>query len=380
MILAINASRARSGGARAHLKGVIGKFDPFKYGFLEIHIWSYKELLDTLPNEPWLFKHSHSLLERSLPFQIYWEMNKLKKEVAKINFNILLNVDAGTFARVSPSVVMSRDMLSYEPGEIERWPWGYMRLRLLALRYVQNFSMKRAEGVVFLTNYASRIIQESCGKLEKTKIIPHGIGDNFFGRKSNASETFSSEGIIKCVYVSPLWIFKHQWNVVQAVYELRLKGYLIELLLVGGGDNLGQKKLDEAISKYDPETEFITRIQNVANDRLPAIISKNDIFIFASSCENMPNTVLEGMASGLPIASSNRGPMPEVLEDGGVYFDPEKPSDIENALEKLVLNEELRKELMSNSRARIKFFSWSRCADETLQFLAETCQKFQGNC
>ena len=35
----------------------------------------------------------------------------------------------------------------------------------------------------------------------------------------------------------------------------------------------------------------------------------------------MPNTLVEAMASGLPIACSDRGPMPEVLGDGGVLFD-----------------------------------------------------------
>ena len=50
--------------------------------------------------------------------------------------------------------------------------------------------------------------------------------------------------------------------------------------------------------------------------------------IFASSCESSSCVLIENMASGLPIACSNRGPMPEVLKDGGVYFDPEKPIDI----------------------------------------------------
>ena len=50
---------------------------------------------------------------------------------------------------------------------------------------------------------------------------------------------------------------------------------------------------------------------------MPEYLSKSNIFIFASSCENMPITLIEGMASGLPIACSDRGPMPEVLQDGG---------------------------------------------------------------
>jgi len=67
-----------------------------------------------------------------------------------------------------------------------------------------------------------------------------------------------------------------------------------------------------------PAREFITQTGVVPPNDLATLLAEFDLFIFASSCENMPNTLLEGMASDLPIACSNRGPMPEVLRDGGV--------------------------------------------------------------
>ena len=48
----------------------------------------------------------------------------------------------------------------------------------------------------------------------------------------------------------------------------------------------------------------------------------------------MLNTLIESTCVGLPIACSNRGPMPEVLEDGGVYFDPENTQSIKRSIEK----------------------------------------------
>ena len=53
-----------------------------------------------------------------------------------------------------------------------------------------------------------------------------------------------------------------------------------------------------------------------------------DLGVFASSCENLPIILIEKMASGLPIACSNKGPMPEVLGSAGVYFDPENSYEI----------------------------------------------------
>jgi glycosyltransferase involved in cell wall biosynthesis len=99
-----------------------------------------------------------------------------------------------------------------------------------------------------------------------------------------------------------------------------------------------------------------------------------DLCLFASTCENMPNILLEGMASGLPIACSNRGPMPEVLGDAGVYFDPEKPSEIASALRELIDSPSLRAKLAQSSFERAKRYSWRRCADETFRFLAEVAR------
>ena len=70
-----------------------------------------------------------------------------------------------------------------------------------------------------------------------------------------------------------------------------------------------------------------------------------DLFAYPSSCENLPIILLEAMAVGLPIACSDRGPMPEVLKDAGVYFNPENPSSIAASLKLLLQDESLRENL-----------------------------------
>ena len=94
-----------------------------------------------------------------------------------------------------------------------------------------------------------------------------------------------------------------------------------------------------------------------------------DVSVFASSCENMPNILIESMAAGLPIACSNRGPMPEMLGEAGVYFDPEDPASIADAVRQLAANPELRAEKAAAASAAALQFSWSRCARETFEFL-----------
>ena len=87
----------------------------------------------------------------------------------------------------------------------------------------------------------------------------------------------------------------------------------------------GLVRLDKAAGGFEVGRSIDTQRNgvNAYNCDPHAVLKRAHLFVFASSCENMPNTLVEAMASGLPIACSDRGPMPEILRDGGTYFDPE---------------------------------------------------------
>ena len=369
LVVGIDASRNRSGGAKAHLLGILGNGNPVEHGISAVHVWSYGALLAGLPDEPWLIKHNPPELERTLLHQVWWQYRALANEARKNGCTILLNTDAGSVCRFRPAVTMSRDMLSYEPGEIRRFGFSKARLRLMLLRIVQSQSMRFADGVIFLTEYAAKVIQQTTGKLHRTAVIPHGVGNEFREQNAHAEWPRDERRPIRCVYVSNASMYKHQWVVVKAIGHLRSRGYNIELTLAGGGSGRALRLLEKEIARTDTQRMFVKCLGFVQHDDLPGLLADANLFVFASSCENMPNTLVEAMAIGLPIACSDRGPMPEVLRDGGVYFDPEDCASIANALETLVRNAELRVSLADRAKRLSTQYSWSRCADETWTFL-----------
>jgi glycosyltransferase involved in cell wall biosynthesis len=85
----------------------------------------------------------------------------------------------------------------------------------------------------------------------------------------------------------------------------------------------------------------------------------------------MPNILLESMAAGLPIACSNMGPMPEMLGEAGVYFNPEQPDRIALAIRQLIDSRQLRADLAELAFQQAQLYSWQRCAAETFNFLAQ---------
>ena len=97
---------------------------------------------------------------------------------------------------------------------------------------------------------------------------------------------------------------------------------------------------------------------------------KADIFVFPSTCETFGISLLEAMTAGLPIASSDRGPMPEVLKDAGLYFNPESVTSIKNCLRYMIENPNLRQRLGKKAKQYSQTYSWKKCANETFAFLS----------
>jgi len=372
LVIGIDASRNRSGGAIAHLLGILQKGAPASYDIEQIHVWTYKELADALPVKPWLVKHTPPALNRSLLWQLLWQFFSLSKEARKAHCDILYSTDAATICQFSPLVVMSQDMLEYEQGMMKHFGLSWARLRLIALLLVQNRAFRFANGVIFLSQYAADSVQKKTGPLNQTAIIPHGVSDDFKNVRIINSWRHVGERAIRCLYVSHIEIYKNQWVVVQAIDSLRKRGHNITLTLIGAANKRALDLLNKQLAISDPDHKFVFQESFIPHHQLPARLAEANLFLFASSCENLPVTLIEGMSIGLPIACSNRGPMPEILKDGGTFFDPEDANSIANAVEKLILDQDLRLSVAKKAKELSSQYSWQRCADETFAFIVET--------
>lgn len=372
-VIGINAVRARSGGAHAHIVGLLQAVNPTKFGIDEVHVWGNSDLLAKIPRLSWVHRHCPDCSQGSILRQLAWEKIKLPRILTALRVSLLFNVDAGSLCPFKPAVTASRDMLSYEPGEMSRFGFSSQRIRLLILKYVQNRALQNADGVIFLTKYAGKVIQESCGPLPNVAYIPHGVRDEF--KKVRLRPFPNKQRQIRILYVSNVAPYKHQWNVVEGVARLREGGFALKLFLVGGGGGVAMAKLEQSLSRWDPKGECVELHPFVDHQKIPAHLAWADLFVFASSCENMPNTLLEAMAAGLPIACSNRGPMPEILKNGGIYFDPENPNTISAALETLIRDTSQRQTLAAQAKKLASEHSWERCAENTFAFLAQTLKK-----
>ena len=377
MILGIDAANIRWGGGVTHLVEVLRAANPPAHGFTKIILWGCDTTLNKVEDRSWLIKAREPMLNKKLPYRIFWQKFRLSKLAFKLKCSVVFVPGGAYSGHFHPAVTMSRNMLPFELRELLRFGWSLVTIKLLLLRFIQSKSYKYADGLIFLNQYAHNVVM---GVIKSTKariiVIPHGLNFRFVNNpKSQYSmDAYDTKHPYRILYVSTVDMFKHQCEVVEAIALLRKRGYPINLILVGGAYPPALKHLQSTTKLLDPNSEFITYHSEMPYQDLHEQYRAADLGLFASSCENMPNILIELMASGLPITCSNFGPMPEVLGDAGIYFNPESPLEIRDALMKLLDSPELRASLASKSFEKAKKYSWSLCADKTFQFLAKVAQ------
>jgi glycosyltransferase involved in cell wall biosynthesis len=373
MILGIDASNIRAGGGITHLKELLAAYSPEEDTFTKITVWSGSHTLDQLENKPWLDKQTHPFLDKNIFFRLFWQRFLADSTFKKSRINVLFAPGALYYTTFKPIVTMSHNLLPFSPKERDRFGKSYMKYRLELLEKKQGKAFKTASGVIFLTHFAKNtIIKRLNSEVKDSAVIAHGIAPVFYKEPKiqKAISEYSEQKPFELLYVSIVNVYKHQKTLVEAVYNLVKQGYPVNLKLVGPAYTPELGKLNEAIQKFDPGNNFVDYIGPIPYSELKSTYHNADAFVFASSVENLPNILIEAMASGLPIACSNYGPMPEVLQDAGIYFDPEKVEQITNALKELLDDHLKRQSIAEKAYKASTNYSWESCARETFVYLS----------
>ena len=231
-------------------------------------------------------------------------------------------------------------------------------------------SAKKADGIIFLNQFAKKKILKLFDlKKKEHAIIPHGINKVYYNL--NFKDYKNSE-VRKIIYISPIDLYKHQWNVIKAINNLNNKGYNLSLHVVGSiSNNLAKYKFFSSFSKKDN----VIYHGELNEKKILKLLGKVDLYLFASSCESMGLTLLEGMATRLAVVCSNASGLPRTMNYKGFYFDPEDVNSIEKCLTKIVNN---KKELIKNSNETRKIsynFNWKKSTKQTFNFLSKVFQK-----
>jgi glycosyltransferase involved in cell wall biosynthesis len=196
-------------------------------------------------------------------------------------------------------------------------------------------------------------------KKSRIRVIPHGVD------LPPEPEQDIRENLI--LFVGALQTRKNICRLVDA-FE-RLPGEW-RLVLAGAPSGYGAAGIIERIER-SPARPRIELTGYLPQHELEALYRVASIFAFASLDEGFGIPVLEAMAHGIPVITSNRSALPEVAGDAAILVDPYSVEDIEGALANLIGNPAMRAQLAARGRSRAAQFSWAETVDSTYELYRE---------
>lgn len=359
--IAIDASNLGSGGAIRHIVELIGAADPGRDGFSQIHLLAPEALLAVVPERHWLIKHRLPMNPRRIVRREIWRMVNIRRWLRFVNADVVLCPGGMPIFGFRPWVSVCQNVLPFSVPDVGARNRKHM-VYLWLLRLVQRYSFERADGVIFLSNFAKTLILRDARRLRRSCIIPFGVGQEF--RSVARSPRVPSANTV-FTYVSPCDFYKNHKALLRSWLSAAPRMPDAELWLIGGGDWESLRSSPE-FAGLPISVRFLGAIPP---SEVAGALSKTDVFVFLSACENLPNALLEAAVAGLPILASDRGPHREILRESATFVDPDDVTGIEHSLVEIF--ESLGDSDRLVDRPFLDRLSWENCASETFKFLRE---------
>lgn len=177
------------------------------------------------------------------------------------------------------------------------------------------------------------------------------------------------------LYVSAFEIRKNHKGLIEAYAALPPKVRAKHQLVLGGGVG-GTDHLAEFAAELGLDEDEVVFTGKVDDFELAALYAKSKAVAFPSWHEGFGLPILEAMLFDKAVISSNRSSMPEVVGNPGALFDPYDPADMANAVERVLTDDQFRKELEANAPKRLAAFTWERSARLALEFLEDSTARY----
>lgn len=276
----------------------------------------------------------------------------------------------GVFREGMKTVLTVHDMVhEYYPETVEEVNLNYYRTEFPA-------AVARADLLIAVSKETKRDILKFLPVPEaKVKVIYNGVDERFRPvsdpalRAAVADRYRLPERFI--LMVGSIQPRKNIDGVLLAMASLVKNGssFPWKLVLAGGG---GWK--NEGLAGRIRDLGLTDRVHftgYVADEDLPVLYSLADLFVFPSLYEGFGLPVVEAMACGVPVVTSDSSCLPEVAGDAAVLVNPHDIEDIANGMQRLLEDLELRARCVRLGIERARLFSWKTAAQQTLQAFHE---------
>ena len=295
------------------------------------------------------------------PFRKFWTLIRLSWEMRKKEYDILF-VPVHTFPIIHPRLIITIQGL-----EFEKLPRMYPFFKRKLLRWITKRNVKRAEKIIVPSlSTKNDLIKFYHVNAEKISVVYHGVGN-----PKAASNTMKlAFDLDKYILYLGRGDKRKNINGLIKAFRILKHDHQIPHKLVLAGPNIGYR-IPRDLGRNVICTGYI-------NDAEKWQLLKNaDVFVFPSFYEGFGIPILEAQKAGTPVVCSSTSSMPEIVfnptdhEPSALMVNPYKPTEIAEAIHKIIRNQVFSDELVKRGYENVQRFSWSKCAAETLKVILE---------
>lgn len=249
------------------------------------------------------------------------------------------------------------------------FPEKHNRKAVFIERLCLKHALKKVAKVVAVSENTKKDV-EKMFNIDKdlVSVIPLSASDVFQPLPKEDLDLFKTENRITDKFILGVGTLEPRKNfetLVKAFAKISRELLNYKLLIVGKKgwyfDTIFETVRSEHVIEkveflgYIPERDLV-KLYNLAS-----------VFVYPSLYEGFGIPPLDAMQSGCPVITSNVASLPEVVGDAAIMVDPNKISELAEAIKKVITNEELRKEMIHKGKLRVKKFSWKTNAENILE-------------
>ena len=267
-----------------------------------------------------------------------------------------------------PVVVTCHDLVNFVQPENARSQARIANVSMAVWKWAVK-GLRKADHIISVSNHTAKDIKQILNiKPEYITIVPNAVEPRFHQLPSTEIVAFRQQHHISPEQFCLLNVGSNQprknfITVLKVLKELKDKGLNIHLFRTGPELSDEFKIFIQTHNLSDCITDF----GRPSNTTLTKIYNAADVLVSPSLYEGFGMTLLEAMACGTPVITSNATSLPEVAGDAGIVVNPTDVYAIIEAVCRVQNNEEYRQELIKKGLERVNLFTWEKTAEQVAQ-------------
>ena len=230
------------------------------------------------------------------------------------------------------------------------------------LKTALKFAIDRAAAIICVSRATADAVQDymNCRLGERLTIVPEGVSEDFFrGAEAKDARAAITDGAPYFFWAGSLNPRKNLARVLQAFEQIAPE--VPHYLVLTGGSGWDSHELLRRIQN-SPAASRIDLRGHVSDEELRGFYRGATSFVYVSLMEGFGLPILEAMACGCPVITSNLSSMPEVAGDAAFLVNPLDITEIAKAMHCMATDTTFAKHLSIRGRARAEEFHWETCA------------------